>query len=62
MGKLLVTVQLDTRMAERLKETAAREYCSVGAVVRRAVAAHLQQVDGRTCNAAQSGRGCDEGI
>jgi uncharacterized OsmC-like protein len=45
MGKNF-TFQVNEKMAKALKETAKKEYCSIGAVIRKAVASHLRE-DGR---------------
>lgn len=45
-----LTFQVDEAMAEALKEAASREFCSVGAVIRKAVYTHLQEyVDPNSC-------------
>ena len=48
-----VTFQVDEAMAEALKEAASREFCSVGAVIRRAIYNHLQEsADSDSCQEA----------
>jgi len=45
-----VTFQVDETTAKALKQAASQEFCSVGAVIRRAVHAHLQEyVDSDAC-------------
>jgi hypothetical protein len=53
-----ITFQVDKKMASALKKAASQEFCSIGAVIRKAVYTHLQgYVDPNSCRETAKSQG-----